>query len=65
MKLKVAAFINGSPKPESVIEFEKPEVPDGWKVVGGNLTRWIVLPDKTRLEITWRTNPHKFKAARP
>ena len=61
MKLKVAIHINGAPKPEAVIEFEKPEVADGWRVVGGNLSRSVDLPDKTKVDIVWRTQPHRFK----
>ena len=59
MKLKVAFYINGAPKVEGVIEMEKPEVPEGWKVVGPPMVRRYVMLDKSEVEVRWITRVAK------
>jgi hypothetical protein len=55
MKLKVAFYINGAPKLDAVIEMEKPDVPDGWRVVGPPLVRRVELSDGSVCELRWVT----------
>jgi hypothetical protein len=64
MKLKVALYVNGAPKPERVIELEKPEVPEGWKAVGGPMKRRVQLDDKSVVEVRWITRTNKGSGRR-
>jgi hypothetical protein len=65
VKLKAAFYVNGAPKVDAVIELEKPDVPEGWRVVGKPLVRRAFLTDGTQVEVRWILSKYAQRRKKP